>query len=602
MLTSHKVSQDIPFSMPQNQAADRAQTSSGLPFAEVFSVMFNAKPGSEENALPLKEMALHATDISSMDDFGYPLNSAMLGQEIDLSTLSLEEFQSMLPPGLQRMFNLDQSSFASLQQQFSSNVAGEMTESGLVNIGAIVKSLASMSQPADTVSAMSDSENTEFDEHSVFAHASSSARESRPVAEKVHEVLGISLPAAQVTSEMQRRNQFAKVEVQNAENEVSPLVNQVMPLSREDEVLTSVEDMTEVTLTDRYFATESEVDKSAVDGPADDTLSVDDLGAGLDIQAIDPEAYLQANSQVAETVTAESAVEEMRVDELNAGQLNNNPLPAHAVSAAIDSASAVKGNENGRAGTVMQNHSATNQVSANQTTWGSAATDSTANQGQSGQHSQSSMNQGQQTPQQANLAVQQQMQMQEQKSQAFAQQMALKTSDESLASEVSEQLNLSPASNTDKRTQLPAGLQMIQVPVKSPQWGQALAHRVSYMANQQIQQAHITLNPEKLGPIQIKLHMDRDQQVHVSMVAQNGATRESMEMAIPRLREMLEQSGMNLASVDVSDQGQAEQQQKEFEFAEKGNTDSSHDDFTATEDTNTVSIENGSQNLVDYYA
>lgn len=164
---------------------------------------------------------------------------------------------------------------------------------------------------------------------------------------------------------------------------------------------------------------------------------------------------------------------------------------------------------------------------------------------------------------------------------------------------------ISESGLTDRRANLPPSLQTIPLPVKHPQWGQALGQRVVYMTNSQIQQAQITLNPEKLGPIHIKLHMDRDQQIQVSMSAQHGTTREAIESAIPRLREMLEQAGVQLASVDVGDFSQFAQEQ----FGDDANNNDGQvsvmEAGVTTEDgvseaESTVQIQ--SDQLVDYYA
>ncbi|WP_373020396.1 flagellar hook-length control protein FliK [Thiomicrorhabdus sp.] len=158
--------------------------------------------------------------------------------------------------------------------------------------------------------------------------------------------------------------------------------------------------------------------------------------------------------------------------------------------------------------------------------------------------------------------------------------------------------------NTDRRPQLPHGLQSIGLPVAHQRWGQALGQRVVYMANNQIQQAQITLNPEKLGPVQIKLHVDRDQQVHVVMTAQHGTTREAMEAAMPRLKEMMEQAGIDLASVDVSDQRDFQQNASDDE---KDGQAGSASTLTADAEADAATDESGMQtystdSLVDYYA
>jgi len=168
-----------------------------------------------------------------------------------------------------------------------------------------------------------------------------------------------------------------------------------------------------------------------------------------------------------------------------------------------------------------------------------------------------------------------------------------------MASE-SELLN-SATGTTDKRPQLPQGLQTIGLPVNHQRWGQALGQRVVYMANNQLQQAQITLNPEKLGPVQIKLHIDKDQQVHVVMNAQQGVTREAMETAMPRLKEMMEQAGIDLGSVDVSDQQNTSQEQEDEQAAMGSAKVSTEEDVTMAEEASETVVYSA-DNIVDYYA
>ncbi len=90
-------------------------------------------------------------------------------------------------------------------------------------------------------------------------------------------------------------------------------------------------------------------------------------------------------------------------------------------------------------------------------------------------------------------------------------------------------------------------------------WGDEVGSRVKWMVNSQVQSAELKMNPAHLGPIEVKISVQNDQTtIHFS--AQNIAVREALDAAMPRLREMLNDSGVNLADVDVSDQSFAEQQ------------------------------------------
>lgn len=79
----------------------------------------------------------------------------------------------------------------------------------------------------------------------------------------------------------------------------------------------------------------------------------------------------------------------------------------------------------------------------------------------------------------------------------------------------------------------------------------ALGNRVLWMVNQNVQAAELRVNPPQLGPVEVRISVEGDQS-NVSLYAQHSAVREVMESTIPRLRDMLAESGLNLANIDVS--------------------------------------------------
>ena len=107
----------------------------------------------------------------------------------------------------------------------------------------------------------------------------------------------------------------------------------------------------------------------------------------------------------------------------------------------------------------------------------------------------------------------------------------------------------------DKMSQLPMSYQTIPHSIHSQKWGEALGKHLVMAANRDLQKMQISLNPEKLGPIQVRLHMDKDKQLHINLQAHHALTREAMMDAMPRLREMLESNGAQLANLDVAEHG-----------------------------------------------
>jgi flagellar hook-length control protein FliK len=95
-----------------------------------------------------------------------------------------------------------------------------------------------------------------------------------------------------------------------------------------------------------------------------------------------------------------------------------------------------------------------------------------------------------------------------------------------------------------------------------PEWNQGMSKQMLWMANQNIRTAELRLNPAHLGPIEVRIEME-DDQVNLAFSSRSAVVREAVEQAIPRLREMFEDSGLSLADTDVSQQSFAEQRSQE---------------------------------------
>ncbi|HKJ08568.1 MAG TPA: flagellar hook-length control protein FliK, partial [Gammaproteobacteria bacterium] len=78
----------------------------------------------------------------------------------------------------------------------------------------------------------------------------------------------------------------------------------------------------------------------------------------------------------------------------------------------------------------------------------------------------------------------------------------------------------------------------IQTPMHQAGWDQALGERVKWMVGQNLQGAQLRVTPAHLGPIDVHISIHNDQ-ASVAFSAQHAMTREHLEAAIPRLREML---------------------------------------------------------------
>ena len=79
--------------------------------------------------------------------------------------------------------------------------------------------------------------------------------------------------------------------------------------------------------------------------------------------------------------------------------------------------------------------------------------------------------------------------------------------------------------------------------------------RVVWMAEQRLGHAEIRLNPEHVGPIEVRVQLDGEQ-VRAEFHSANIEVRQAIEASLPRLRELLGQHGLQLGQADVG-QGQA---------------------------------------------
>lgn len=122
----------------------------------------------------------------------------------------------------------------------------------------------------------------------------------------------------------------------------------------------------------------------------------------------------------------------------------------------------------------------------------------------------------------------------------------------------------------------PVVMSSLQLPVnfRQPQWAQDVGNRMQMMINQRLDEVELHLDPAFLGPMKIKLTLDEHKATHVQLTAQHEVTRDMLENALPRLRDMLSEQGIQVGSATVdagsggkgerdgADQQHAQQQEK----------------------------------------
>ena len=90
----------------------------------------------------------------------------------------------------------------------------------------------------------------------------------------------------------------------------------------------------------------------------------------------------------------------------------------------------------------------------------------------------------------------------------------------------------------------------VQTRVGERAWDQAVGEKLVWMVNQKHQVAQLHLNPPELGPLKISISLDQNQ-ASAQFFSAHASVREALETAMPRLREMLADSGITLGNASV---------------------------------------------------
>ena|GEM_PF-5258275 len=100
-------------------------------------------------------------------------------------------------------------------------------------------------------------------------------------------------------------------------------------------------------------------------------------------------------------------------------------------------------------------------------------------------------------------------------------------------------------------------------------WDGEFLGRVNMLIKGGIQEAKIQLSPPEMGRLEIKVSTEGDS-AKIMFSVDNIAAKDAIEQAIPRLRELLEQGGLQLAHSEVADHSQADQGQGEVDETAMG--------------------------------
>jgi hypothetical protein len=158
--------------------------------------------------------------------------------------------------------------------------------------------------------------------------------------------------------------------------------------------------------------------------------------------------------------------------------------------------------------------------------------------------------------------------------------------------------DLAGVKNNSQRPGTLAGGAEISLQTKEPEvFATGLATYLRVLKTEGGTEARLQLSPIELGKLAITIQTEGEE-TRVSFVVENSQARSTVESSLPRLRDMLEQSGLSLSDAEVTEKNPNE---KDTEYkADSHNEDRLDDDIQSDQSTTAVSAD--SSLLVDAYA
>ena len=133
------------------------------------------------------------------------------------------------------------------------------------------------------------------------------------------------------------------------------------------------------------------------------------------------------------------------------------------------------------------------------------------------------------------------------------------------------------------------------ISIRQPGWDQALGNNVLWMIKEDLQSASIRVKPAELGPMNIQVSVQQDQ-VNVNIAVHQGAAREALEAALPRLREQFAAQGFQQVTVDISHQ----QERNSADARNYSGSGADHSDWSGLDNQNLLEEELSTQQTQAY--
>jgi flagellar hook-length control protein FliK len=136
-------------------------------------------------------------------------------------------------------------------------------------------------------------------------------------------------------------------------------------------------------------------------------------------------------------------------------------------------------------------------------------------------------------------------------------------------------------------------------PVGSSGFAKELGQQVTWLSGQEVKQAQIRLNPENLGPLDVKVSVEHGR-VDVAFMTQHPEATAAVQQGLDQLNQMLSGQGLSLGHTSV---GQHAQQQQFDGSSQQGSSSQTSDSTAdAIEDTATSVLQRVAVGLVDAFA
>lgn len=141
-------------------------------------------------------------------------------------------------------------------------------------------------------------------------------------------------------------------------------------------------------------------------------------------------------------------------------------------------------------------------------------------------------------------------------------------------------------------------LQIETINIYRKDFANAVKDKVMVMVNQRLQQVEIQLDPPELGNVHVRLNL-QSEQANVSFLVQNQQAKEALEQQMGKLRDMLQESGVDVGDANVAQQQQSQQEGKGHSMAGGFHQDVEEDQLV---NANLAQVIKPSATGVDFYA